>query len=146
MALNNNIETLLDNYFDGNTSLQEEIILKEYFAKKDVPEHLQQYQAMFAYFAQNKKEKAPQNIQVKPKEKTLNFSWLPKVAVVLLLLAFGYFLFLKRQSDAEKKEAQIAFLETQKALKLVSQTLNKGNYAVSYLNEFESSKKKIFKK
>lgn len=146
MALNNNIETLLDSYFDGNTSLQEETILKEYFAKKDVPEHLQQYQAMFAYFAQNKKEKAPQNIQVKPKYKTLNFSWLPKVAVVLLLLAFGYFLFLKRQSDAEKKEAQIAFLETQKALKLVSQTLNKGNYAVSYLNEFESSKKKIFKK
>lgn len=146
MALNNNIETLLDSYFDGNTSLQEETILKEYFAKKDVPEHLQQYQAMFAYFAQNKKEKAPQNIQVKPKEKTLNFSWLPKVAVVLLLLAFGYFLFLKRQSDAEKKEAQIAFLETQKALKLVSQTLNKGNYAVSYLNEFEISKKKIFKK
>lgn len=146
MALNNNIETLLDSYFDGNTSLQEETILKEYFAKKDVPEHLQQYQAMFAYFAQNKKEKAPQNIQVKPKEKTFNFSWLPKVAVVLLLLAFGYFLFLKRQSDAEKKEAQIAFLETQKALKLVSQTLNKGNYAVSYLNEFEISKKKIFKK
>ncbi len=146
MALNNNIEALLDKYFEGETSLQEENVLKEYFTQTDVPQHLEQYQAMFAYFAQNKKEKAPQNIQVKPSKKSWNISWLPKVAVVLLLLAIGYAIYPKGISKAEKKEAQIAFLETQKALKLISQNLNKGNVAVAYLDEFEISKKKIFKK
>lgn len=141
----NNIEKLLDKYFDGETSLQEENTLKTYFAKSNVPEHLQQYQAMFAYFAQNKKETAPENIQVKSKKTTWFGSWAAKAAVVLLLLAIGYSIYPKRVSDAEKKEAQIAFLETQKALKLISQNLNKGNYAVNYLNEFEVSKKKIFK-
>ena len=142
----NNIEKLLDKYFDGETSIHEENTLKEYFSKATVPEHLQHYQAMFAYFAQNKKETAPQNIQVKPKKKTWLVSWTAKAAVVLLLLAIGYTLYPKGISDAEKKEAQMAFLETQKALNLISQNLNKGNYAVTYLNEFEISKKKVFKK
>jgi hypothetical protein len=141
----NKIENLLDKYFEGETSLQEENTLKEYFAKTNVPEHLQQYQTMFAYFAKNKKETAPDNLQVKPVNKTWLGSWIVKVAVVLLLLAIGYSLYPKGISDTEKKEAQIAFLETQKALQLISKNLNKGNNAVNYLNEFEISKKKIFK-
>ena len=141
----NNIEKLLDKYFEGETSIAEENALKEYFAKKEVPEHLKQYQAMFAYFAQNKKETAPQNIQVKPVKKTWYMQWAAKVAVVILLLAIGYALYPKGLSDAEKKEAEIAFKQTQKALNLISKNLNKGNYAVQYLDEFESSKNKIFK-
>ena len=141
----NNIEKLLDKYFEGETSIAEENALKEYFAKKEVPEHLTHYQAMFAYFAQNKKETAPQNIQVKPVKKTWYMQWAAKVAVVLLLLAIGYALYPKGLSDAEKKEAEIAFKQTQKALNLISKNLNKGNYAVQYLDEFESSKNKIFK-
>jgi len=147
MASNsNNIEALLDKYFNSETSLQEETVLKEYFAQTNVPEHLKQYQAMFAYFAQNKKEKAPQNIQVKPSKKSWNFNWLHKVAVVLLLLAIGYAIYPKGISDTEKKEVQSAFIETQKALKLISMNLNKGSVAVAYLDEFEISKGKIFKK
>ncbi|HFS67386.1 MAG TPA: hypothetical protein ENK67_04155 [Flavobacteriia bacterium] len=142
----NNIEKILDKYFDGETSQKEEIILKEYFAKSDIPAHLEPYQAMFAYFAQNKKEIAPQNLQVKPIKSTWFGSWVANAAVVLLLFAIGYSLYPKRISEAEKKEAQIAFLETQKALQLISQNLNKGNKAVDYLNEFEISKKKVFKK
>ena len=141
----NNIDKLLDKYFEGETSIAEENALKEYFAKKEVPEHLKQYQAMFAYFAQNKKETAPQNIQVKPVKKTWYMQWAAKVAVVLLLLAIGNALYPKGLSDTEKKEAEIAFKQTQKALNLISKNLNKGNYAVQYLDEFESSKNKIFK-
>ena len=141
----NNIEKLLDKYFEGETSIVEENALKEYFSKKEVPEHLKQYQAMFAYFAQNKKETAPQNIQVKPVKNTWHMQWAAKAAVVLLLFAIGYALYPKGLSDAEKKEAEIAFKQTQKALNLISKNLNKGNYAVQYLDEFESSKNKIFK-
>jgi hypothetical protein len=145
MELNNKIDLLLDKYFEGETSIQEEKFLNEYFAKTDVPKHLKQYQAMFAYFAENKKEIASQNIQLKPSTKPWYVNWIAKVAVVLLLLGFSYSFFQSRITDTEKKEAQIAFLETQKALNLISQNLNKGNQAVKYLDEFEVSKNKIFK-
>lgn len=43
------IEQLLDRYFDCQTTLQEEQILRAFFAQEDVPEHLAQYVALFQY-------------------------------------------------------------------------------------------------
>ena len=45
----------------------------------------------------------------------------------------------------EKRETQIAFLETQKALNLISESLNKGNSAIAQLQTFEYTQNKIFK-
>lgn len=43
------IEQLLDRYFDCQTTLQEEHILRAFFAQEDVPEHLAQYAQLFQY-------------------------------------------------------------------------------------------------
>lgn len=43
------IEQLLDRYFDCQTTLQEEQILRAFFAQEDVPEHLAQYAQLFQY-------------------------------------------------------------------------------------------------
>lgn len=43
------IEQLLDLYFDSQTTLQEEQILRAFFAQEDVPEHLTQYADLFQY-------------------------------------------------------------------------------------------------
>lgn len=42
-------EQLLDKYFEGETSLQEEAQLRTYFQRTDLPEHLQAYQPLFVY-------------------------------------------------------------------------------------------------
>ena len=47
------MEQLLDKYFDGETSLQEESRLREYFRRADVPEALQPYQPLFRHLHQN---------------------------------------------------------------------------------------------
>lgn len=45
------IKTLIDKFMDGRTSLEEERMLEEYFCKeKNIPEELQPYRKMFAYF------------------------------------------------------------------------------------------------
>lgn len=45
------IKTLIDKFMDGRTSLEEERMLEEYFRKeKNIPEELQPYREMFAYF------------------------------------------------------------------------------------------------
>lgn len=50
------IEQLLERYFDGVTSLEEEQILRAFFAQQDVPESLSSYKEMFADMAAVKAE------------------------------------------------------------------------------------------
>ncbi len=41
------IEQLIDRYFEGETTLEEEHILREFFAQNEVPEHLLQWKPLF---------------------------------------------------------------------------------------------------
>ena len=43
------IEQLLERYWQGETTLQEEIILRSFFSQPDIPESLQKYSALFTY-------------------------------------------------------------------------------------------------
>lgn len=43
------IEQLLDRYFECETTLEEEKILRTFFCQNDVPEHLLQYRELFVY-------------------------------------------------------------------------------------------------
>lgn len=49
------IKNLIDSYFLGNTTLEQEEELRMYFASPDIPAELKQYQAIFGYFTQEKK-------------------------------------------------------------------------------------------
>ena len=42
-----NIESLLDSYFEGETSLDQENILRDYFSSANVAPHLMAYQDLF---------------------------------------------------------------------------------------------------
>ena len=41
------IEKLLTDYFEGNTSLQDEVLLMDYFNNQKVADHLLQYKPIF---------------------------------------------------------------------------------------------------
>lgn len=45
-----NIDELLNRYFEGETSAEEERELRRFFASEDVPDHLSAYKPLFAYF------------------------------------------------------------------------------------------------
>ncbi len=45
------IDALLQRFLDGETNVEEERILEEYFSRDDVPERLADYQTMFRWFA-----------------------------------------------------------------------------------------------
>lgn len=46
------IEQLLEKYFDGETSLEEEALLRNYFQNRDIPEHLQSYRDQFGFITE----------------------------------------------------------------------------------------------
>ena len=51
------IEQLLERYWDCETTLEEEQILRSFFKQAEVPSHLIQYASFFAYEATQKEEK-----------------------------------------------------------------------------------------
>ena len=52
------IETLINKYFEGETTCEEERRLRRFFAEGLVPEHLEVYRPMFAFFEAEQKELA----------------------------------------------------------------------------------------
>lgn len=148
MALDR-IEKLVNKYFEGETSIAEEKELKEYFSSPDVAQHLEQYQAVFGYFSQAKQEQFSATIPLQSKKQT-KVVWLSIAASVVVMLSVGYFTYqnvseTNQESLGVIDDPEVAFRETQKALALISKHVNTGIESVSYLNEYQESKNKIFK-
>lgn len=139
------IEKLLDKYFESATSIAEEKQLKSYFSSEGVAQHLEQYRPLFGYFAKEDSVKYEKEIAVKTRKRSNK--WLYVAAGFVLL--FSMFTFLNQQTSQEElgtyNDPEIAFKETQKALNMLSKNVNVGVNSVNYLEEYEKSKKTIFK-
>lgn len=133
------IEQLIEKYLDAETTLQEEAVLQDYFVNSKVAPHLEEYRALFGYFAESKNERYTKTIQLNTQKK--NWKWLSVAASLVLLFSVykGY------NYNQEKAEAQIAFQQTQEAFQLLSKNMNKGTAAIGYLGEYETTTNKIFK-
>ena len=145
----NKIEKLLDKYFDGESSITEEKELQNYFSGKNVAEHLVQYKSLFKYFEKEKKVSSAKTFTVTNSKKSI---WLSIAAAIVVLLGFCTYLSLNEtdsKSDVSLgtyKNPETAFIETQKALAMISTNVNVGIESVQYIEEFETSKNRIFKK
>jgi hypothetical protein len=144
----NEIEVLLEKYLEGNSSLQEEKILRDFFRGQDVPAHLKSYQLLFNYYSDEQREGIKDQdfeqkltarltheqtettvVQMHPNRNRLLF--ITGIAASILLL-IGIFYTL--QNDVFKKsldqtgitDTEIAFANASEALMLVSGNLNNG--------------------
>ncbi|MBD3862369.1 hypothetical protein [Olleya marilimosa] len=126
----NNIENLLEKYEKGETTLQEEAQLKDYFSQDTVAPHLEYYKAIFAYYVVNQQETFTKNVPLNTKKK-INFKWLSVAAVAVLMV--GIYFNLPKQ-DTITEADRLAYNQAKSYLSLVSQTLNKGKAQVNYLD------------
>ena len=91
------IETLLNKYFEGETTCEEERRLRRFFAEGLVPEHLEVYRPMFAFFEAEQEEcnagDMPELAIFEKKTKTvrkyLTYSLGAAAAALLLLLGIS---------------------------------------------------------
>jgi len=145
------IENLIDKYFEGETSIAEENELKVYFSSSDVAQHLKQYQPIYVYFSQAKEQQFTQEIPQQTKKQNV-VMWLSIAASVIVMLSVGTFMYFETNKTEQfvacnsEDSPELALEQTQKALALVSEHLNTGIESVSYINEYENSKNRIFKK
>ena len=143
------IEHLLEKYFEGQTTVVDEKELQTYFSSPDVAQHLEQYRSIFQFFTLEKNLVRPK--KAAPKSKNRLVVWLSVAASTAVFLGIGTFVFQNYNADNDSSfgtynNPEMAFQETQKALNLLSTNVNVGVQSVQYIQEFDNSKNKIFKK
>lgn len=159
----NKIRELLERYWEGESSLEDEDMLRSFYAAehRDLPADLLEAQPLFRYFneAANIELPAlpametviaqlPPVIKQKPWE-----HWMKYAAVFLIAVGLGYagrqFQEKQHRMDvvlAEKdtyEDPEKAFAATQKALRLLAKNLNKGTSQVQKLSYFNEATEKI---
>lgn len=140
------IEELLDQYFEGTTSLEEEKQLKHFFTYEEVPEHLQTLQPLFVHLQQSGEEALGADfdqsvlelLEGKQEAKTRRLSintWMSRAAAIALIAVAGWWYFTPPPtqetagidwSKYEVQDPEEAFKLTQMALLKASTELNRG--------------------
>ncbi|MDP5028292.1 MAG: hypothetical protein NWQ14_08700 [Flavobacterium sp.] len=142
------VEQLLEKYFQGETTIAEEKQLKAYFSSNDMAPHLVKYQSLFGYFETQKGTQFEQKLPLQPRKQN-TVKWIGIAASFVVLFGLATFYFYPSVPNNEDlgtyDNPEEAFAATQKALLLVSEQVNTGMESVVYLEEYEKTKKTIFK-
>lgn len=142
------IDNLVEKYLEGETSLQEESRLREYFSSGNVAPHLQEYVPLFGYFNAAKEENFTGDIRLNRQDQGRKkvYSWVAVAASVVL--AAG--LFFQQPNEATEfgsyEDPELAMQKTKEALQMVSQYMNTGTEDLGYLKEFNNATNKISRK
>lgn len=159
----NHIIALLDRYWEGETTLEEEALLRRFFSEShpDMPEPLQEAAPLFGFFREEmENEQALEERLTGPEMpvetgavKIVPLSplrhWMKYAAILLIAVGIGYAMkqhqrqevkvrIAEIQQQKEEEETRMAYLETKKALQLLARNLNKGTdkmQKLAYFNE-----------
>jgi hypothetical protein len=142
------IESLLEKYFEGITTLEQEKELKSYFLGDNVAPHLTAYSSLFTAFNQAKKETSKvafntEVLQQKPRKEQKK--WFGIAATIAVLAVLAGFMFSNKQAAQEDKEAIAAYKQAKEALKTLSQKFNQGAETLVAINQFTTAKNKVLK-
>ena len=154
------IEDLLARYFEGETTLEEEMQLHDFFYSDIVPPHLAAYTEMFRAFDEAAKERMPDaefeqkflraigETSVRPmhsRTKTLLFITSLAAGVVILvgfLFAYKHDLLSKYPKNTITNP-DLAYAETQKALLLLAGNFSTGITQVQKFQAFDKGMEQV---
>lgn len=139
------IESLLEAYFEGNTTIKEEAVLRTYFTSGEVAPHLKSYQMMFVGFQQAKQEVSHREIVLPKKTNSSRNWWYSIAATAVIALGVAGFVYQESAISSEEKEALLALKQSKEAMMLLSTNLNKGAEDLAFINQINRTKKKILK-
>jgi hypothetical protein len=153
------IKTLLQKYYDGTSTLDEEDALVEYFLDNEVPDEFAKDREQVLGFANVRDEAIPvpldldQQIlkKLEPFQNETKVRSLPSrtlytaisVAASILIIASALF-FMNRQPDfGSYEDPELAYAETREALEMVSKYFAKGTGHMTNLSKMEDAMKPL---
>lgn len=139
------IESLLDAYFEGETTLEQESALREYFASANVAPHLAAYQNLFVGLKAAQEEVLEKEISFPTTSTTSRRWWYSIAASVIVVIGVASLLIPGNQLTQKEQEALTAFNETKETLLLLSKSFNKGTGELAVLDQFTEARNLILK-
>lgn len=138
------IKILLECYFEGNSSLAEEQLLRNYFlTTKNIPSALEKYRVLFAYYQKAQHDKFPNKKSKKP----LLFSFAAVAASIAFIVYFSLPInnTTTPLSVTDQEEAMAVYQEFKSNLLIVSNRYNEGVQKIAYLDYWNQTTKKLIK-
>ena len=155
----NQIEKLLERFYNAETSEAEEQMLKDFFLNEEVPPHLQAEKEIFVQlytsdipYGMEKRlgklidewEVSEQKAQKKPR--IYHLQWIGSIAAsLLLLIGMSWYLHQPQRRDTCATPEE-AYVHAEKALLLFSEALNKGIRPIEDMGKTNKSIRKQIKK
>lgn len=158
------IEALLEKYYAGDTSLQEEKFLREYFLNSDVPDSLKSHKQIFSLFFRESRQEISnpdfdQKLSSLLGESVVNtpvikmhphknrFLFITSIAASILILIGLFFTlsedFLKKDTIYISASHDMAYAEANEALLIVSSNFNAGLKQVERLQMVDKAMKNL---
>ena len=160
----NKIKQLLEKYYDGNTSTEEDQLLKDYFRNESVPAEFEVDRQLFLYTA-SEADTLPLNSQLEQKletwidqqeskeTKTRKIFWGYRIAGIAAMFAIVitcYLTFFQPKNRIAVKDMkdtynnpELAYAEAKRALLFVSQQLNRGTEQLEQVSKLNTGMNKL---
>ncbi len=139
------IERLLEAYFEGDTSLEQEETLRRYFTEEKVAAHFEAYKPMFEGFVHARNEVSGKEISLPERGFKIRPWWYGVAAMLIVAVTVGSFMFSNSGLTNEEQEALAALKQTKATMMLFSSNLNKGTSNITYINQFTETRNRILK-
>jgi hypothetical protein len=154
------IKIILEKYYQGETTLDEEKILKEYFRQNNSLESSDPEKQLLNYYDSAKtsipitlkkelNDIIDKEFEREPKQSSIKIiKWISSIAAILIV-AIGIFFFKARNSeqlykDTFKNQTE-AYTETKQVLLFISSKMNSKTKSLRYLSNVDISLKQISK-
>ena len=139
------IKDLLDLYFQGNTTLDQETSLRTYFYSEDVDDRLKPYVAFFNDLDMAAAEVLEINPTL-PNKVAQSSTWrIAFAATVITILGVSGFMYSGSSKTIQEKEALAALKKSKEAMYLMASQFNKAAQRLSLVDEFQATKNKYLK-
>ncbi|MBB4118053.1 hypothetical protein GGR32_000325 [Mesonia hippocampi] len=143
------IKTIIERYFEGNTSLAEEKQLSAYFSQENVHPDLKHYQPLFSFFNKEKQQEYNEPLpKITSKTKTSYYVFLAAGIAASFLLVFSVFLWQNKHAQKPIPSAEnkaLAMQNTQELLKMMTDVIGEGKEQLRYIEKIQETKNKIIK-
>lgn len=160
----NSLNELLNRYWSGETSLDEEQRLRDYFSKGDLADEWKETAALFRYFAENKKKsltditfdrRVADSIGKSPKKGTVvrffyNAGRIAAGVAVVMVATWFIRTEVRKSTPVEVVDTyddpKLAFEETKKALMMISKSFGSAQAQAKKINMFNEAQEEIQRK
>lgn len=141
-----NIEKLVEKYFEATTTIAEEATLRTYFSSENVAPHLEQYAPMFNYFSGAKEERFTKQVPLTPNKlgaRKNYLKWASVAAVTVFIIGFYFYRPAPTPVTLADEYTQEEIESAQEAFTLLAMNFNKGTEQLYHLEEFEKTTNKF---